>query len=126
MIGFNAESGTTGFANTVVKPSDFIGPRWLHTSIRRCVRNCGECTRKILKLRKRTNLLNLFPEKDPFVSVGIYILGYYQRQNRGRRFLLLITDRCTMMTQALPLRKIDFYTVARDFADEWVFKYGSP
>lgn len=60
------------------------------------------------------------------MTVGVYILGLLPRAKSGRRFFLVIRDRFTKLTQAIPLRLIDSYTVARSFAEEWVFKYGAP
>lgn len=38
----------------------------------------------------------------------------------------MITDRFTKLTQAVSLRQIEAFTVARDFSEEWGLKYGAP
>lgn len=90
------------------------------------VSNCGECARNRLKFRKRTKPWQLFPERDPLVSVRIDLLGPLARSTSGRRFLLVVTDRITKLKPAIPLRRMDYFTVARAFAEEWELKYGSP
>lgn len=44
----------------------------------------------------------------------------------GHRVLLVITDRLTKMTQAIPLRRIHALSVAVAFEEHWIFKYGTP
>lgn len=90
------------------------------------VRNCSECASNRLQLRNLTNSMKLFPTREPLVSIGIDILGPLPKAKSGKRFLLVITYRFSKMTQAIPLPRIDAYTVARAFAEEWVCNYGSP
>lgn len=82
------------------------------------VLNTGECSRTRLQLLKRTNQLKLFRAKSPLISVGIDILGPLPKANWGRRFLLLISDRFTKITQAVPLKYIDANSLARAFSKE--------
>lgn len=89
------------------------------------VTNCSEFCRIQLQLRKCTNPLKLFTAKEPLVSVGIYILGPLPKAKSERRFLLFITDGFKNMTQDVPTRIFDAYAVARAFAQECVFKFGS-
>lgn len=70
------------------------------------VQNCPFCANNILRLRKRTNPMKLFPARQPLESVGIDILGTFPRTTVANRFLLVITKRFTKLTQAIPLRNI--------------------
>ena len=54
------------------------------------VRNCPDCARNIIKLRKNVGSLKLFPAKAPLESVCIDILGELIRRPRGHRYLSLI------------------------------------
>ena len=101
---------------------------WPHTAadIYATVRNCSTCAKNRLKLRKRTNPFKLFPATKPLTSLCIDILGPLQRTKKGYRFLLVITDRFTKLSQVIPLRKITTYNVAVAFVEHWVFKYGPP
>lgn len=101
---------------------------WLHMAadIHATVRNCGSCARNRLKLRKHTQPLQLFPATGPLQSLAIDLLGPLTKTKRGNRFLLVITDRFTKLTQVVPLRRIDAYTVAVAFTVHWVFHYGPP
>lgn len=76
-------------------------------------------------MRKRTNHLKLLPDKEPLISVGVDIIGLLSKGKSGRICILVITDRFTKITQAIPLHKLDAYTVARAFDDELFLKYGS-
>ena len=79
-----------------------------------------------VKLQKHLNGLRLFPAKQPLESLAIGILGPLPKTKAGKRFLLVITDRFTKLTQVVALRMITAYTVAVAFYDAWVFKDGVP
>ena len=79
-----------------------------------------------MKLRKRTHPLRLFPAQRPLESLSIDILGPLTKTKKGHRFLLVITDRFTKLTQVISLKRIDAYTVAVTFVEAWIFKYGPP
>lgn len=70
--------------------------------------------------------MQLFSRRAPLVSIGVDIMGLQPKSKSGRRFLQFVTDRFTKLTHAVTLRNIDSFTVARAFAEEWVFKYGAP
>ena len=90
------------------------------------VRNCPSCARNRVKLRRHTNYLKLFTATKPFESVSIDILGPLPKSRRGKRFLLVITDRFSMLTAEVPLRNVNAYSTAVAFCEAWVFKYGPP
>ena len=88
------------------------------------VRTCKTCAKNRVKLRKRTHPLRLFPARSPLEALSIDILGPLTKTKKGYRFLLLVTDRFTKLTQVIQLRRIDAYTVAVAFVEHWIFKYG--
>ena len=90
------------------------------------VRTCNACAKNRVKLRKRTHPLRLFPAQRPLESLSIDILGPLTKTKKGHRFLLVITDRFTKLTQVIPVRRIDAYTVAVAFVEACIFKYGPP
>ena len=90
------------------------------------VRDCGPCSRNRVRLRKRTHPLKLFPAVKPLEDVAIDILGPLPRTENGHRYILVIADRFTKLTQAVPLSSTTAAVVAAAFVDEWVFKYGVP
>ena len=79
-----------------------------------------------VKLRKNLNRLRLFPATRPLESLAIDVLGPLPKTKAGRRFLLVITDRFTKLTQVVALRTTTAYMVATAFCNAWVFKYGVP
>ena len=101
---------------------------WPHMAadVAATVRNCRHCARNRLRLRRHMNRLKLFPATRPLESVAIDILGPLPRTKSGKRFLLVITDRYTKLTQVAALRSITAYHVAVAFCETWVFKYGPP
>ena len=94
--------------------------------IYKTIRNCTNCAKNRVKLRKRTHPLRIFPATRPLESLAIDILGPLTKTKKGHRFLLVMSDRFSKLTQVVPLRRIDAYTVAVAFVEAWVFKYGPP
>ena len=94
--------------------------------IYRTVRTCNARAKNRVKLRKRTHPLRLFPAQRPLEGLSSDILGPLTKTKKGHRFLLVITDRFTKLTQVIPLRRIDAYTIAVAFVEAWIFKYGPP
>ena len=90
------------------------------------VRNCPDCARNCLKLRKNVGELKLFPSTAPLESVCIDILGELIWSPRGNKYLLVIVDRFTKLVRTVPLKRITSSEVARAFVNHWVFAYGPP
>ena len=78
------------------------------------------------RLLNQSNELRLFPATTPLKCVAIDIHGTLPKSKDGYRFILVITDRFTKLTHALPLKGIKTDAVASMFVDEWVFNYGAP
>ena len=101
---------------------------WPHMAadIQATVRECPECAKNRIRLLKHTNPLKLFPAERPLESVAVDILGPLPISKKKYRFILVITDRYTKLTQVVPLRRIKAYDVAVAFVEHWIFKYGPP
>ena len=115
------------------------GGRKLYTTLRRdyywpslaidcyrTVRNCAECARNRIKLRKNSSKMRLFPAKAPLESIAMDILGELIRTPRGNRYLLVMVDRYSKLVRTVPLKKITAYSVAHAFVHYWIFAYGVP
>lgn len=90
------------------------------------VRSCIPCARERVKLRRHSGWLKLFPATRPLEFVSIDILGPLRRTKDGNENLLVITDRYSKLTRAVPLRSTTAHAVAQAFCDHWVFAYGPP
>ena len=90
------------------------------------VRNCPECARNRIKLRKNVGELTLFPANAPLESVCIDLLGELMKTPRGNRYLFVITDRFTKLVRTVPLKGISAFAVAQAFVTHWVFNYEPP
>ena len=101
---------------------------WPHLAadIAATVQGCRTCAMNRVKLRKHLNRLRLFLATRPLESLAIDILGPVPKTKAGKRFLFVITDRFSKLTQVVALRTITAYTVAIAFCEPWVFKYGVP
>ena len=61
--------------------------------------------------------LRIFPATRPLESLAIDILGPLSKTTKCHRFLLVISDRFSKLTQVVPLRNIGAYTVAVAFVE---------
>lgn len=87
------------------------------------VRHCGPCARNLFKMRRSLNLMK--PATRPLESIAIDNLGPLPKTKRGKRFLLLMTDRFSKLTQVVRLRTTTAYVMAVAFCESWGFKYGT-
>jgi Integrase zinc binding domain/Integrase core domain len=103
----------------------FFWPRMVE-DVYDTVRQCDLCARNRISEKRRTNPLKLFPAKGPLESVAMAILGPLPRTKHGNRFLLVIADRFSKVTNKVPLRTVNALSVARAFCDHRAYVYGPP
>ena len=90
------------------------------------VRKCSTCAKNRIKLRQRTNPLQLFPPSGPLESVALDIFGPLIQTPRGNQYLLMITDRYSKLTKSVPMKSVSAEAVAIAFTNEWALTYGPP
>ncbi len=71
------------------------------------------CAKKRVKLR----WLQLFLSTRPLEFVAVDMLGAFRRTKDGHEHLLVITDRYSKLTRAVPLPTITAHAVAKAFCD---------
>ena len=76
------------------------------------VHECEFCANNRIRLLKKAKKLRLFPATTPLECVAIDILGPLPRFKDGFRFILVVTDRFTELTHAIPLKGIKADAVA--------------
>ena len=93
------------------------------------VLNCIDCARNRVGKRRRTNYLTsceTFPPTEPLTDLCMNLLGPLPRTEVGNQYLLVIVDRFSKLTRAVPLQRTDADTVSAAFLDFWVAAYGPP
>jgi len=90
------------------------------------VEQCPACAKNSLSERKHTTLMRLFPADEPFSGLSMDLLGPLPTSKGGHKHVLVICDRFTKLTRAIPLRETTVLTVASAFKDTWVAAYGIP
>jgi len=90
------------------------------------VANCTQCARNRVGKQHKTNYLKTFPPTEPLTDLCMDLLGPLPRTAAGNEHLLVIVDRFSKMTRAIPLQRIDAETIAAAFLDHWVAAYGPP
>ena len=68
------------------------------------VRNCIECVRERVRTHESKGLMKLFTRVAPLEEVAMYLLGPLFKTARVHEFLLVITDRLSKVTRAIPLK----------------------
>jgi len=90
------------------------------------VANCTQCARNRVGERRKKNYLKTLPPTEPLTDICMNLLGPLPRTAAGNEHLLVVVDRCSKMTRAIPLERIDADTIAAAFLDYWVAAYGPP
>jgi len=79
-----------------------------------------------LSERRHTSTLKLFPALEPFSGLEMDLLGPLTASRGGHKHVLVICDRFTKLTRAIPLRDATALTVSSAFIDTWLAAYGIP
>ena len=99
----------------------------MSADVRKVSQNCDVCAQERIKLRTHSAPLKLFPAQKPLEFVAIDILGPLERAAvDGSRYILVMTDRFSKLTKAVPLKKITAHKVAQAFLEHWCFNYEFP
>ena len=77
------------------------------------VRTCPHCAKNRVRLIKHSNPMKLFPATTPLESVAMDLLGPLPPSKRGHRFILVMTDRFSKLTQVVAMKKTTAAMVAR-------------
>jgi len=70
--------------------------------------------------------MRLFPATEPFAALAIDLLGPLPRTPEGYEYILIICDRFTKVTRAVPPKDISALDDLSAFLDTWVVIYGIP
>jgi len=84
------------------------------------------CAKNRLSERRHTSTMKLFPALEPFSGLAMDLLGPLTTSRGGHKHVLVICDRFTKMTRAIPLRDATALTVPSVFIESWVAAYGIP
>ena len=88
------------------------------------VEQCPACAKTRLSERRHTSTMRLFPALEAFSGLAMDLLGPLIPSRGGHKHVLVICDRFTNLTQAIPLRDATALTVSSAFIGAWVDGYG--
>lgn len=98
----------------------------LAASVYGCVAACETCIKNRLTETQCTSVMRLFPATEPFSALAVDLLGPLTRTPEGYEYLLVICDRFTKLTRAVPLKTTTAMDVVSSIIDVWVASYGIP
>ena len=90
------------------------------------VANCQSCLRTKSTQYRPRHKLRLFPATKPLAFVALDLLGPLPKSKAGHDHILVITDRFTKLTRAIPLKFTNSQVVTDAFLTSWAYAYGLP
>lgn len=101
---------------------------WPSTSVDvyNTVRNCSSYAKERVRARTSSTQLKLFPAASPQEDVAMDLLGELITTPRGKKNILVMTDRFTKLVRVVELSTTRGIDIARAFVRDWVFVYGPP
>jgi transposase InsO family protein len=91
------------------------------------IKRCPSCAAQRLKRGpQRTHKLTIFPPEGPLEFVAMDVLGPLPETKRGNRFCVVMCDRFTKISIAVPTPNQTAETCAQVFVDRWICYYGVP
>ena len=88
-------------------------------------RCCLPCQRSKVHRHTKAPLSKFEPTSRPFEHVHIDLVGPLP-SSQGFTYLLTAADRFTRWLEAVPIKEIDTYTIARAYMQNWVARFGVP
>jgi transposase InsO family protein len=124
---FPAISGHIGVQRMI----QTISRAWYWPSLTRDVteflKRCPSCAaRRLRRGPHRTTKLNIFPPDGPLEFIAMDVLGPLPKTKNNNRFCLMICDRFTKISVAVPVPDQTASTCAQAFVDRWICYYGVP
>jgi len=103
-----------------------VGTTGQVTDLYNTVTKCTTCAQNRQSLRRHTSPLTPFPATEPLTDLSVDIFEPISATKAGNRFILVITDRFSKLTNCVALRRITALSVASASTDAWVACYGPP
>jgi len=88
--------------------------------------NCTQSARSRVGKRRKTNYLKTLPPTEPLTDLCTELLGPLPLTAAGNERQVVIVDRFSKMTRAIPHEHIYAKTIATAFLDYWVAANGPP
>ena len=90
------------------------------------VATCRTCVQATGVRRKKQHKTRLFPPTGPLQDVAMDLLGPLPKTRLGNQYVLVITDRFSKLTRAIPMAKTTAPFIAAVFLNNWIMPYGIP
>jgi hypothetical protein len=91
------------------------------------IKRCPSCAAQRLKRGpQRSHKLTIFPPEGPLEFVAIDVLGPLPKTKRVNRFCMVMCDRFSKVSIAVPIPDQTANTCAQVFVDRWICYYGVP
>ena len=116
-------------ADTMVCPRHRVRERFYWPGMKKDVHewviSCEECCQKKSPHQKHIHSLTTWKPSRPFWRVALDIMGPLP-EPRGNKYILLIGDQFTKWYEAIPMSNQEASTVAKEFVNVWVSRFGCP
>lgn len=98
----------------------------MHKDVFKTAQNCRPCALSRGTRYKSQRPLKLFAPTGPLDFIAMDLLGPFKKTDHGSIYVLVITDRFSKLTRAIPMKSTTAPQVADAFVEHWVIPYGMP
>lgn len=102
----------------------FIWPS-INKDVASWVRTCLPCQRSKIQQYNRRIPEHIEVSANRFYHIHLDVIGPLPPSN-GRRYCLIMIDRCTRWPEATPIADINADTIVAAFFDTWIARFGAP
>lgn len=120
------EAGHLGFEKTLEKVKRHYNWPGMRRDIARYIRKCRVCQTTKPEQRPSVGKMNLKKYTQPWDTVAVDIQGPFPRSSNGFSYLLVFLDTFSKWTEIIPIRLANAKTVAKNFRQFIIFRWGTP
>lgn len=89
------------------------------------VADCELCAKRDFKVTHERHL-HLFPPSAPLKFIAVDIQGPFPRATKGSQYVVVVPDRYSKLTRAIPIAKTSAIQATKILFNHWLARYGMP
>jgi transposase InsO family protein len=98
----------------------------MYSDVVNFIKHCPQCQSRNRQIKKPKEKGSIPPPSFPFEQIGIDFIGPFQPDKHGNKYVLVFMDYFSRYAIAIPTENQEGITVANNFFDHVVFKFGVP
>ena len=122
----NQPSGHLGVSKTVTKIRQRYYWPGLQADVRAYIAGCDKCSRKKGFQRSKRAPMQLVQTGAPMERIATDILGELPMTEKGKRYILVVSDYYSKWTESFPMKNMEAETVAKIIVEQVLTRFGVP